>query len=163
MPEFISSKYYKDNKSRNGQHKTSAGCQCCESIDECQNYIEKNIIDVETFESLTYPFKLNFNYYEINKYLYNATKTVFLILNMILSYETIKLIKQPFSHSKNKVNIFYFLSVILLVTGIIGYILCFILDKGHLVKTTVEPVKFHKLWAILGVICFCLIIISFLI
>ena len=24
--------------------------------------IEKNIIDIETFESLTYPFKLNFNY-----------------------------------------------------------------------------------------------------
>ena len=81
--------------------------------------IEKNIIDIETFESLTYPFKLNFDYYEINKYLYNATKTVFLILNMVLSYETIKLIKQPFSHSKNKVNIFYFLSVILLVISII--------------------------------------------
>ena len=52
------------------------------------------------------------------------------------------------------------LSIILLITGVVGYILCFILDKGYMAHTMKEPVKFHNLWNLLGIICFCLIIAS---
>ena len=46
------------------------------------------------------------------------------------------------------------LSIILLITGVVGYILCFILDKGYMAHTMKEPVKFHNLWNLLGIICF---------
>ena len=52
-------------------------------------------------------------------FLYNATKSVYIFLNIILSIETIRLIKRPFSHSKKKINIYYFISVLLLVISII--------------------------------------------
>ena len=66
--------------------------------EDTQNFIEQKIISKETFKSLTFPIKHNLDYLVSNKYLYNATKSVYIFLNIILCIETIKLIKRPFSH-----------------------------------------------------------------
>ena len=89
------------------------------SIEESQKYMEQKIVSKNTCKLLTTPIELNFDYSDINKYLYDATKTVYLILNIILSIETIKLIKQPFSHSKNKITFYYILSIILTIISLI--------------------------------------------
>ena len=87
--------------------------------EDTQNFIEQKIISKETFKSLTFPIKHNLDYLVSNKYLYNATKSVYIFLNIILCIETIKLIKRPFSHSKKRINIYYIISVLLLIISII--------------------------------------------
>ena len=89
------------------------------STDEAQEFIEQKIIGKENFQYLTFPIHIDFDYFHINMFLYNATKSVYIFLNIILSIETIRLIKRPFSHSKKKINIYYFISVLLLVISII--------------------------------------------
>ena len=87
--------------------------------EDTQNFIEENIISKDKFKELTFPIKPDFDYLDSNKYLYNATKSVYIFLNIILCIETILLIKRPFSHSKKRINIYYFTSVLLLIVSII--------------------------------------------
>ena len=126
------------------------------SIEESQNYIAEKIVSKETFELLTYPIELNFGYSDINKYLYDATKTVYLILNIILSIETIKLIKQPFSHSKNKITFYYILSIILTV---ISLIIQSIIDNNEIYLYITDG--FYFLFVLSGIICIVFIIMRF--
>ena len=126
------------------------------SIEESQNYIAQKIVSKDTFELLTYPIELNFGYSDINKYLYDATKTVYLILNIILSIETIKLIKQPFSHSKNKITFYYILSIIL---TIISLIIQSIIDNNEIYLYITDG--FYFLFVLSGIICIVFIIMRF--
>ena len=89
------------------------------STEEAQDFIEQKVINKDKFKSLTFPIHIDFDYFHINTFLYNATKSVYIFLNIILSIETIRLITRPFSHSKKKINIYYFISVLLLVISII--------------------------------------------
>ena len=89
------------------------------SSEEAENFVDEKIISKEVFKSLTTPLKFDFNYFYSNVYLYQATKGVYIILNIILSIETIILIKRPFSHSKNRINLYKLLSIILLILSII--------------------------------------------
>ena len=89
------------------------------SIEEAQEFVHERIIKKDTLKSLTFPIKPDFDYLSRNIYLYHAIKSVYLFLNIILCIETILLIKRPFSHSKNKINIYYLLSVVLLIVSII--------------------------------------------
>ena len=89
------------------------------SIKETKNFIEENIISLDTYKSLTLLIKFNFDFISSNKYLYQATKGVYIILNIILTIETIILIKRPFNHSTNRINLYKLLSVILLILSMI--------------------------------------------
>jgi len=84
-----------------------------------RKYLEDNIIKVNTLNSLTWPINFKYDYIDSNNYLYNATKSIYLFLNIMLCIETIKLIKRPFSHSKHQINIYIFLSVAIFVVSII--------------------------------------------
>ena len=72
------------------------------STEEAQDFIEQKVINKDKFKSLTFPIHIDFDYFHINTFLYNATKSVYIFLNIILSIETIRLITRPFSHSKKK-------------------------------------------------------------
>ena len=89
------------------------------SIDETQAFIADKIISKETLIALTSPIKFDYNYIEANLYLYQSTKSIYLFLNIMLCIETIKLIKRPFSHSKNQINIYILLSALIFVISII--------------------------------------------
>ena len=89
------------------------------SSEEAGNFIEDKIITKDIYKSLILPFKFDIDYILSNIYLYEATKGVYIILNIILCIETIILIKRPFSHSKNRINLYKHLSVILLIISII--------------------------------------------
>ena len=89
------------------------------SIDETQAFISDKIISKETLIALTSPIKFDYNYLEANLYLYQSTKSIYLFLNIMLCIETIKLIKRPFSHSKNQINIYILLSALIFVISII--------------------------------------------
>ena len=90
------------------------------SIKEAQEFVNEKIVNNETLKSLTFPIKPDFDYLSRNIHLYHAIKSVYLFLNIILCIETILLIKRPFSHSKNKIKIYYLLSVLLLIVSIIA-------------------------------------------
>ena len=89
------------------------------SIDVTQAFIADKIISKETLIALTSPIKFDYNYIEANLYLYQSTKSIYLFLNIMLCVETIKLIKRPFSHSKNQINIYILLSALIFVISII--------------------------------------------
>ena len=89
------------------------------SIDETQAFIADKIISKETLIALTSPIKFDYNYIEANLYLYQSTKSIYLFLNIMLCIETIKLIKRPFSHSKNQINIYILLSALIFIISII--------------------------------------------
>ena len=89
------------------------------SIDATQTFIADKIISKETLIALTSPIKFDYNYIEANLYLYQSTKSIYLFLNIMLCIETIKLIKRPFSHSKNQINIYILLSALIFVISII--------------------------------------------
>ena len=89
------------------------------SIDVTQAFIADKIISKETLIALTSPIKFDYNYIEANLYLYQSTKSIYLFLNIMLCIETIKLIKRPFSHSKNQINIYILLSALIFVISII--------------------------------------------
>ena len=89
------------------------------SIDATQAFIADKIISKETLIALTSPIKFDYNYIEANLYLYQSTKSIYLFLNIMLCIETIKLIKRPFSHSKNQINIYILLSALIFVISII--------------------------------------------
>ena len=89
------------------------------SIDVTQDFIADKIISKETLIALTSPIKFDYNYIEANLYLYQSTKSIYLFLNIMLCIETIKLIKRPFSHSKNQINIYILLSALIFVISII--------------------------------------------
>ena len=89
------------------------------SIDVTQAFITDKIISKETLIALTSPIKFDYNYIEANLYLYQSTKSIYLFLNIMLCVETIKLIKRPFSHSKNQINIYILLSALIFVISII--------------------------------------------
>lgn len=89
------------------------------SIDATQAFIADKIISKETLIALTSPIKFDYNYIEANLYLYQSTKSIYLFLNIMLCVETIKLIKRPFSHSKNQINIYILLSALIFVISII--------------------------------------------
>ena len=89
------------------------------SIDETQAFISDKIISKETLIALTSPIKFDYNYIEANLYLYQSTKSIYLFLNIMLCIETIKLIKRPFSHSKNQINIYILLSALIFIISII--------------------------------------------
>ena len=89
------------------------------SIDVTQAFITDKIISKETLIALTSPIKFDYNYIEANLYLYQSTKSIYLFLNIMLCIETIKLIKRPFSHSKNQINIYILLSALIFVISII--------------------------------------------
>ena len=89
------------------------------SIDVTQDFIADKIISKETLIALTSPIKFDYNYIEANLYLYQSTKSIYLFLNIILCIETIKLIKRPFSHSKNQINIYILLSALIFIISII--------------------------------------------
>ena len=89
------------------------------SMDEAKNFINDSIMNRDNYKYLTFPIELNFDYFYSNTYLYNATKSVYIFLNIILCIETIKLIKKPFSHSKKRINVYYVISVLLLTISII--------------------------------------------
>ena len=89
------------------------------SIDVTQDFIADKIISKETLIALTSPIKFDYNYIEANLYLYQSTKSIYLFLNIMLCIETIKLIKRPFSHSKNQINIYILLSALIFIISII--------------------------------------------
>ena len=89
------------------------------SIDVTQAFIADKIISKETLIALTSPIKFDYNYIEANLYLYQSTKSIYLFLNIMLCIETIKLIKRPFSHSKNQINIYILLSALIFIISII--------------------------------------------
>ena len=89
------------------------------SINVTQAFIADKIISKETLIALTSPIKFDYNYIEANLYLYQSTKSIYLFLNIMLCIETIKLIKRPFSHSKNQINIYILLSALIFVISII--------------------------------------------
>lgn len=89
------------------------------SIDVTQEFIADKIISKETLIALTSPIKFDYNYIEANLYLYQSTKSIYLFLNIMLCIETIKLIKRPFSHSKNQINIYILLSALIFIISII--------------------------------------------
>ena len=89
------------------------------SIDATQTFIADKIISKETLIALTSPIKFDYNYIEANLYLYQSTKSIYLFLNIMLCIETIKLIKRPFSHSKNQINIYILLSALIFIISII--------------------------------------------
>ena len=89
------------------------------SIDATQTFIADKIISKETLIALTSPIKFDYNYIEANLYLYQSTKSIYLFLNIMLCIETIKLIKRPFSHSKNQINIYILLSTLIFIISII--------------------------------------------
>ena len=89
------------------------------SINVTQTFIADKIISKETLIALTSPIKFDYNYIEANLYLYQSTKSIYLFLNIMLCVETIKLIKRPFSHSKNQINIYILLSALIFVISII--------------------------------------------
>ena len=89
------------------------------SSDETRKFVEEKIISKDMIKSLTFPIKFNFEYLISNIYLYSATKTVYIFLNIILCIETIRLIKHPFSHSKNKIKFYYIISFLLVLISII--------------------------------------------
>ena len=89
------------------------------SIDATQAFIADKIISKETLIALTSPIKFDYNYIEANLYLYQSTKSIYLFLNIMLCIETIKLIKRPFSHSKNQINIYILLSALIFIISII--------------------------------------------
>ena len=89
------------------------------SINVTQTFIADKIISKETLIALTSPIKFDYNYIEANLYLYQSTKSIYLFLNIMLCIETIKLIKRPFSHSKNQINIYILLSALIFVISII--------------------------------------------
>ena len=89
------------------------------SIDVTQAFIADKIISKETLIALTSPIKFDYNYIEANLYLYQSTKSIYLFLNIMLCIETIKLIKRPFSHSQNQINIYILLSALIFVISII--------------------------------------------
>ena len=86
---------------------------------EAGNFVEDKIINKDIYKSLIFPLKLDIDFIYSNIFLYQATKGVYIILNIILCIETIILIKRPFSHSKNRINLYKLLSVILLIISII--------------------------------------------
>ena len=89
------------------------------SIEVTQEFIADKIISKETLIALTSPIKFDYNYIEANLYLYQSTKSIYLFLNIMLCIETIKLIKRPFSHSKNQINIYILLSALIFIISII--------------------------------------------
>jgi hypothetical protein len=89
------------------------------SINVTQTFIADKIISKETLIALTSPIKFDYNYIEANLYLYQSTKSIYLFLNIMLCIETIKLIKRPFSHSKNQINIYILLSALIFIISII--------------------------------------------
>ena len=60
------------------------------SSDETRKFVEEKIISKDMIKSLTFPIKFNFEYLISNIYLYSATKTVYIFLNIILCIETIR-------------------------------------------------------------------------
>ena len=89
------------------------------SLDITKTYIRTKIISLYTLKSLTWPIKFNYDYINANIYLYQATKSIYLFLNIMLCIETIKLIKRPFSHSKHQINIYILISVLIFIVSII--------------------------------------------
>ena len=85
------------------------------SLDITKTYIRTKIISLYTLKSLTWPIKFNYDYINANIYLYQATKSIYLFLNIMLCIETIKLIKRPFSHSKHQINIYILISVLIFI------------------------------------------------
>ena len=83
-----------------------------------KNIINKLYLD-NIIKYLSYNY-LSFKFEENNKYFYSSMKTLYIFLNIFLFIETIKLIKRPFSQSKKKANLYYVISLLLII---ISYIL----------------------------------------
>ena len=124
-----------------------------EIVKKIISYLEDNmrILNLLTFNQLK-----DFDFKQNNILLYMSMRNVYIILNILLSIETINLIKRPFSQSKNKANLYFIGSFLLILIIYILYKIIRIRDIFGIIY-----ISLYGFFVFVGIISIILLVIRF--
>lgn len=97
--------------------------------EEIMNSIKNKLNETEIFKKFSFGILENIDILSTNNYFfYRTMKTLYVFLNICLCFETIILIKRPFSQSQKKIKFYIIASAILII---ITYILQIFFDENN--------------------------------